>query len=104
MNIGHGLMASPLNWLVAKWSSHPFTWLCSSSVCFTVVTLCTRFKPINNAMLDSIIPNIIYNDRFQVVDHSKKGESGSALPCAPTAAAATTNSDWNRMVWQTSFE
>ena len=36
-NTGHGLMASPSNLPVAKWSSHPICWLCSSFMRFMVV-------------------------------------------------------------------
>jgi hypothetical protein len=54
---------------------------------------CMRFKPIKTAMINSIISNVIYNDGFQVVDHSKKGKLGSVPPCVPAAAAAYTNSN-----------
>jgi hypothetical protein len=65
---------------------------------------CTRFKPIETATIDSIVSNVIYNDGFQVVDHSKNGTSGSVPPHVPAAAAANTNSDQNGKVWQNPFE
>jgi hypothetical protein len=69
-----------------------------------VEQFCMRFKPIETATIDSIVSDIIYNDGFQVVDHSKKGKSGSVPPRVPAAAAANTNSDWNGKVWQNPFE
>jgi hypothetical protein len=66
----------------------------------------TRFKPIKEATLDSIVSDIIYNDGFHTVEHSKKGKPGSTPPGShvPAAAAANTNSNWTGKVWQTPFE
>jgi hypothetical protein len=73
--------------------------------CLSIVEqFCTCFKPIETATIDSIVSDVIYNDGFQVVDHSKKGKLGSIPPRVPTAAAANTNSDWNGKVWQNPFE
>jgi hypothetical protein len=69
-----------------------------------VEQFCMRFKPIETAMINSIISNVIYNDGFQVVDHSKKGKLGSVPPRVLAAAAANTNSDRNGKVWQNPFE
>ena len=69
-----------------------------------VEQFCKRFKANKNATFDFIISDIIYNDKFQVVDHLKKGKSGSVLPHAPAVEAANTNSYQNGKVWQTPFE
>jgi hypothetical protein len=37
-----------------------------------VEQFCTCFKPIETARIYSIVSDVIYNDQFQVVDHSKK--------------------------------
>jgi hypothetical protein len=64
-----------------------------------------HFKPIETAILDSIISNGTYHNGFQVVDHSKKGKPGSGSgPCMPAAASANTNSDCHGKVWQSPFQ
>ncbi len=57
----------------------------------------TRFKPIEEASLDSIVAEVTYHDGFTPVDHSKKKPlSGGTAPCGPAAASATsTNTDKN---------
>jgi hypothetical protein len=71
-----------------------------------VKQFCTRFKPIEEATLDSIVSDVIYNDGFHTVEHSKKGEPGSTPPWyhMPATSAANTNSDRNGKVWQTPLE
>ena len=65
----------------------------------------TRFKPIEDASLDSIVAEVTYHDGFTPVDHSKKKPSSGATPTrGPAAASANTNSDRNGKVWQTPFE
>ena len=76
--------------------------------CYTVLfdQYHTRFKPIEEVSLDSIVAEVTYHDGFPPVDHSnKKPSSGGTAPRGPAAASATsTNTDKNGKGWQTPFE
>jgi hypothetical protein len=82
--------------------------LCALHGCYSLILeqFHTHFKPIEEATLDSIVSDVIYNDGFHMVEHSKKVKPGSTPPgsCMPATAAANTNSNQNGKVWQTPFE
>ena len=64
----------------------------------------SRFKPIEDATLDSLVSDVVFHDGFTEVGHRKKPlpPPGSRQPAV--AAANTTNTDQRGKVWQHPWE
>jgi hypothetical protein len=72
-------------------------------VCYVdiVKQFCTRFKSIETATVDSIVSNVVFQDRFELVN-SKKGKPGAGASNLNqrVPAAATANTDCQGQAWQ----